>query len=155
MPTPEDVASNPPDAAGSLSAQYFDGQSARAHPVTLRRSGPILQIRGESIVLDLGAARMTVALTSWSESKWAGAASFDALIPTADVDELHAIFAGGGITLASTTASGAGARKTLAATAGASVYSPSPSESTTSARRRSSPVAFRFDRSFRATYIEL
>ncbi|MEQ1502247.1 MAG: SWIM zinc finger family protein [Myxococcota bacterium] len=34
-------------------------------------------------VLDLGAARMTVALTSWSESKWAGAASFDALIPTA------------------------------------------------------------------------
>ncbi len=62
MPTPEDVASNPPDAAASLSAQYFDGQSARAHPVTLRRSGPILQIRGESIVLDLGAAEV-----HWSE----------------------------------------------------------------------------------------
>lgn len=32
-------------------------------------------------VLDLGAARMTIALTSWSESKWASASSFDALMP--------------------------------------------------------------------------
>lgn len=32
-------------------------------------------------VLDLGAARLTVALTSWSESKWASATSFDALMP--------------------------------------------------------------------------
>lgn len=32
-------------------------------------------------VLDLGAVRLTVALTSWSESKWAGASSFDALMP--------------------------------------------------------------------------
>jgi hypothetical protein len=32
-------------------------------------------------VLDMGAARLTVALTSWSESKWAGTASFDALMP--------------------------------------------------------------------------
>jgi hypothetical protein len=35
-------------------------------------------------VLDLGVARLTVALTSWSESKWAGAASFDALMPGPD-----------------------------------------------------------------------
>ena len=34
-------------------------------------------------VLDLGDIRLTVALTSWSESKWAGAASFDALMPGA------------------------------------------------------------------------
>jgi hypothetical protein len=32
-------------------------------------------------VLEMGAVRLTVALTSWSESKWAGAASFDALMP--------------------------------------------------------------------------
>ncbi len=41
-------------------------------------------------VLDMGLARLTVALTSWSESKWASAASFDALMPrsadAADVD---------------------------------------------------------------------
>lgn len=35
-------------------------------------------------VLDLGGARLSVALTSWSESKWAGAASFDALMPGAN-----------------------------------------------------------------------
>jgi hypothetical protein len=32
-------------------------------------------------VLDMGLARLTVALTSWSESKWASAAAFDALMP--------------------------------------------------------------------------
>ncbi len=32
-------------------------------------------------VLDMGLARLTVALTSWSESKWASASSFDALMP--------------------------------------------------------------------------
>jgi hypothetical protein len=32
-------------------------------------------------VLDLGLARLSVALTSWAESKWASAASFDALMP--------------------------------------------------------------------------
>jgi len=35
-------------------------------------------------VLDLGRARMTVALTSWAESKWGSAASFDALMPRAE-----------------------------------------------------------------------
>jgi len=35
-------------------------------------------------VLDMGRARLTVALTSWSESKWASAASFDALMPKAE-----------------------------------------------------------------------
>jgi len=35
-------------------------------------------------VLDMGLARLTVALTSWSESKWASAASFDALMPRAE-----------------------------------------------------------------------
>lgn len=35
-------------------------------------------------VLDMGAARMTVALTSWAESKWGSAASFDALMPRSD-----------------------------------------------------------------------
>jgi hypothetical protein len=34
-------------------------------------------------VLDLGSARLSVALTSWSESSWASAASFDALMPGA------------------------------------------------------------------------
>lgn len=32
-------------------------------------------------VLEMGAARLTVALTSWAESKWGSAASFDALMP--------------------------------------------------------------------------
>ncbi len=32
-------------------------------------------------VLDMGLLRLTVALTSWSESKWASASSFDALMP--------------------------------------------------------------------------
>lgn len=36
-------------------------------------------------VLDHGLARMTVALTSWSESAWSSAASFDALTPPATV----------------------------------------------------------------------
>ena len=35
-------------------------------------------------VLDMGRARMTVALTSWAESKWGSAASFDQLMPRAD-----------------------------------------------------------------------
>jgi hypothetical protein len=35
-------------------------------------------------VLDMGKARMTVALTSWAESRWGSAASFDALMPRAD-----------------------------------------------------------------------
>lgn len=45
-----------------LAADYFDGASARAHAVTLRRSGPLLQVRGGSIVLDLDANAV-----SWSE----------------------------------------------------------------------------------------
>jgi len=32
-------------------------------------------------VLDMGLARITLAMTSWSESSWAGATSFDALVP--------------------------------------------------------------------------
>jgi hypothetical protein len=35
-------------------------------------------------VLDMGLARLTVALTSWSESKWASATSFDALMPRSE-----------------------------------------------------------------------
>lgn len=38
-------------------------------------------------VLDMGLARLTVALTSWSESKWASATSFDALMPREDKDD--------------------------------------------------------------------
>jgi len=34
-------------------------------------------------VLDMGQARLTVALTSWAESRWGSAASFDALMPSA------------------------------------------------------------------------
>ncbi len=41
---------------------YFDGQSARAHPVTLRWSGPTVHLRGETIALDLAAADV-----HWSE----------------------------------------------------------------------------------------
>lgn len=37
-------------------------------------------------VLDLGAAQMTVALTSWSESGWSSAARFDALAATSHTD---------------------------------------------------------------------
>ncbi len=33
-------------------------------------------------VLDMGLARLTLSLTSWSESKWASATSFDALMPS-------------------------------------------------------------------------
>ncbi len=35
-------------------------------------------------VLDMGLARLSVALTSWSESRWASAAAFDALMPRAE-----------------------------------------------------------------------
>jgi Zn-dependent protease with chaperone function len=55
----------PPGAAPTdllLAADYFDGASARAHAVTLRWSGPLLQVRGESIALDLDASAV-----SWSE----------------------------------------------------------------------------------------
>lgn len=45
-------------------------------------------------VLDMGLARMTVALTSWAESKWGSAASFDALMPRADAKaEVDAVVA--------------------------------------------------------------
>jgi SWIM zinc finger len=37
--------------------------------------------------LDLGLARLTVALTTWSESKWASATSFDALMPRAGLGD--------------------------------------------------------------------
>src|SRR5262249_7793079 len=53
---------------------------ALAHTTSVRvhLSGPGLP---SFWVLDLGLARLTVALTSWSESKWASATSFDALMP--------------------------------------------------------------------------
>jgi hypothetical protein len=58
---------------------------ARALPhverVRVHLSGPGLP---SFWVLDMGRARLTVALTSWSESKWASATSFDALMPKAD-----------------------------------------------------------------------
>jgi hypothetical protein len=58
---------------------------ARALPhvkeVRVHLSGPGLP---SFWVLDMGLARITVALTSWSESKWAGATSFDALMPKTD-----------------------------------------------------------------------
>lgn len=38
-------------------------------------------------VLDMGAARLTVALTSWAESSWASTASFDALMPRSGDDK--------------------------------------------------------------------
>lgn len=42
-------------------------------------------------VLDMGAARLTVALTSWSESKWGSVTSFDALMPArGDMDRVVA-----------------------------------------------------------------
>ncbi len=62
MPNPENPEPSPPDGAGLLSAAYFDGQSARAHPVTLRWSGPTVQVRGETIALVLAAAQVR-----WSE----------------------------------------------------------------------------------------
>jgi Zn-dependent protease with chaperone function len=53
-----------PEAAASaaLAAQYFDGQSARAHPVTLHWSGATLQVRGEAIKLEVAANQL-----QWSE----------------------------------------------------------------------------------------
>jgi len=39
--------------ATKLAAEYFDGISARAHPVLLAWAGSALQIRGESIALDV------------------------------------------------------------------------------------------------------
>jgi hypothetical protein len=38
-------------------------------------------------VLDMGAARLTIALTSWAESSWASTASFDALMPRSGDDK--------------------------------------------------------------------
>jgi Zn-dependent protease with chaperone function len=49
-------------AAASLAAEYFDGQSARAHAVTLTRLGPTLQIRGSGVALDVNAREV-----QWSE----------------------------------------------------------------------------------------
>lgn len=47
--------------------------------------------------LDMGLARLTVAMTSWSESSWAGATSFDALMPkdgdTGAVDKVVGVLA--------------------------------------------------------------
>jgi hypothetical protein len=40
-------------------------------------------------VLDMGVARLTLALTSWSESKWASATSFDALMPKEKADSAN------------------------------------------------------------------
>jgi predicted nucleic acid-binding Zn finger protein len=57
-------------------------QLARALPHLRRASVHLLGPGLPSFwVLDMGRARLTVALTSWSESKWASAASFDALMP--------------------------------------------------------------------------
>lgn len=62
----------------------------RQRLLTLARALPHLvsvrvQLPGAGLpsfwTLDMGAARLTVALTSWSESPWASAASFDALLP--------------------------------------------------------------------------
>jgi hypothetical protein len=45
-------------------------------------------------VLDLGRARLTVALTSWAESSWASTASFDALMPrSGDTKSVDAVVA--------------------------------------------------------------
>jgi len=57
-------------------------QLARALPHLRRASVHLLGPGLPSFwVLDMGHARLTVALTSWSESKWASASSFDALMP--------------------------------------------------------------------------
>ena len=49
-----------------------------------------VQLRGPGLpvfwVLDLGRATLTTALTGWTESSWASAASFDALMPHAMTD---------------------------------------------------------------------
>jgi Zn-dependent protease with chaperone function len=60
------AATHPPEATaappGALAAEYFDGQSARAHPVLLRWSGTTLQVRGEAIALEVAAQQL-----HWSE----------------------------------------------------------------------------------------
>lgn len=58
------AATPPPEAAppGAVAAKYFDGQSARAHPVTLRWSGTTLEIRGEALALEVAAKQVR-----WSE----------------------------------------------------------------------------------------
>ena len=50
QPSPTGTAS---PSAPTLEADYFDGQSGRAHPVQLRWSGTTLQIRGEGISRDV------------------------------------------------------------------------------------------------------
>ncbi len=57
---------------------------AHARSVRVHLSGPGLP---SFWVLDFGVARLTVALTTWSESKWASATSFDALMPRAGLDD--------------------------------------------------------------------
>lgn len=39
--------------ANALEAEYFDGRSARAQPVLLRWAGPVLQIRGDGVSIDV------------------------------------------------------------------------------------------------------
>ncbi len=51
-----------PHAPATLAADYFDGQSARAHAVQLSRRGTQLHIRGEAIELDIAAGDVR-----WSE----------------------------------------------------------------------------------------
>ena len=65
-------------------------------------------------VLDMGRARMTVALTSWAESRWGSAASFDQLMPRAD--DGHAVDA----VVAALTKSGPLALAEIAAQVGSS-----------------------------------
>lgn len=64
MRNPEGPASIPPEGAAErlLIAEYFDGQSARAHAVTLGWSGPMLQVRGETLGFDVAAGDV-----HWSE----------------------------------------------------------------------------------------
>jgi Zn-dependent protease with chaperone function len=61
-PPPRRVARPEPSAAtptaGALEAEYFDGQSARAHAVRLHWSGPVLQIRGDGVARDVARAQV-------------------------------------------------------------------------------------------------
>lgn len=60
---PEPPAGTPPPAAPgegtTLAAEYYDGQSARAHAVQLRWAGAVLQIRGSGVSRDLSRADVT------------------------------------------------------------------------------------------------
>jgi len=72
-------------AACASSSSPASGRASSSSRVLPHVRGVRVELRGPGLpvfwVLDLGRATLTTALTGWTESSWASAASFDALMP--------------------------------------------------------------------------